>query len=272
MSERVSLNTPDRPTWSLQRAVLVYLSTHYDVKSEQRAYATVHAISQGKHGPQLNAGVPATREACADLARALGATSTLGGFVPPNLLYMGAQSIIWWRPPAAARIFFDTTKAAAGDQSNDKAGAALIGKRTGLIRHPGLIFAVAGGHWFVYALKSAERPEPSTALLRAPYFNVWTSGRICTGNVRLPETLSSQALGAYEKAFFESEFTHPNVRGGERLMNENPYAFWKELLDLSAKRAADDFPIDSLINTKLSLQTLAKRLEKSGKPLDDDDE
>lgn len=272
MSERVSLNTPERPSWTLRQAVLVYLQQErLGGGSEQRAYATLHNVSQGKRGPQLEAGVPATREACADLARALGATSTLAGFVPPNLLYMGAQSIIWWRPPAPARIFFDTTKNAAGDQSNDKTGAALIGKRTGVIRHPGLVFAVAGGEWYVYAVMGAERPEPTTALLRAPYFNVWVDGRICTGNVRLPDTLSTQALGAYEKAFFESEFTHPNVHGRERLLNGNPYAFWKELLDRSAKKAADSFPTNSLVNLKLSLQTLAKRLERSGKPLDGDD-
>lgn len=269
MSERVSLNTPQRPSWSLQRAVLVYLAGPDMANRETRAYATVHAVSHGKKGLQLEVGVPATREACADIARALGATSTLGGFVPQNLLYLGAQSLIWWRPPGPARIFFDTTKDAAGDQTDDKTGAALIGKRSGVVMHPGLVFAVASGRWFVYAVSDTGRPDPGTALLRAPYFNVWEAGEICSGNVRLPEVLSAHALGTYEKAFFESEFTHPNVRGKEKLTGHfgGPYRFWAGML----KRPHElGFPVETLMPLKITLKTLAQRLEKSGKPLHDD--
>lgn len=250
---RASISTAERPTWSLTRAVLVYESSR-----GQGAYATLHLVETNGQSHRLTNGVPATREACADLARALGATSSLSGFVPANLLYLGAKSIVWWRPPGRARVFFDTTKDAAGDQLSDEKGAAMIGRRTGLVEHPGLVFAVSGGHWYVYALKGAERPGPAAALFRAPYFNVYPDGDICTGNVRLPEALSIGALDRYERAFFDSEFTHPNVHGREKLVHHagGPYAFWRDLL------AGAALPEKALVDAKLTLERLARNLEK----------
>lgn len=258
MSEPVTLHTPEARSWELTRAVLVYTSA--SATGERHAYATVHDVLHKGREARLDAGVPATREACADLARALGATATLGGFIPPRLLYLGARSIIWWRPPWPARLFFDTTQAAAGDQPDDKSGAALIGEKNGRCPQPGLVFAVAGGNWYVYALAGDERPHPGDALLRAPYFNVWEEGRICTGNVRLPETLSTAALEAYEKAFFDSRFTHPNVHGRNKLIHhfDGPYGFWAGML----KRPLElGFPEELLVKMNLSLQGLAKKLE-----------
>lgn len=260
MTPSVEIHTEERPTWKLTRAVLVYESERF--AGQRSAYATVHDVDVGAKGVQLRAGVPATREACADIARSLGAASTLGGFLPPQLLYLGATSIIWWRPPQRTRVFFNTTKDAAVDQPNDKTGAALIGKRSGVVPHPGLVFAVAGGNWYVYALRGDGRPDPDAALHRAPYFNVWASGQICTGNVRLPESLSTGALATYETAFFDSEFTHPNVHGRAKLVRAQAgaYAFWRELLDHG--RFMLEFPTQQLVDANLTLAGLAKRLEE----------
>jgi PRTRC genetic system protein B len=265
MNDLVTIQSDELPTWQLERAILVYEAVrenHFGMEERTgHAYATLHRVVRQKGAARLDAGVPATREACADLARALGANAALCGFLPPNLVYLGSRSMIWWRPPQRTRVFFDTTGQAAADQINDKTAAAVIGKRNGIVPHPGLVFAVAGSEWYVYALAATERPAPSAELLRAPYFNVWSSGEICTGNVRLPETLSAQTLGVYEKAFFDSEFTHPNLRGRDRLVDGNPYELWRELLTGSVA----DFPIAKLLSQKLTLQGLAKRLEKGGR-------
>lgn len=255
-----TISTPDRAQWELSAAVLIYEAS--GAAADTGAYATVHAIEHRNRQPRLCAGVPATKEACAGLARALGAASTLTGFIPPQLLYLGARSLVWWRPPAPATMYFDTTRDAAGDQREDKTHAGLVGKRSGRAPQPGLVFAITVSGWFVYAVKGTERPAARTALSRAPYFNVWSSGEICTGNVRLPDTLSTAALERYERAFFDSEFTHPNVRGNERLVNHETgsYAFWKELLDRPLTIAA--FPEAVLVDAKLTLEGLVRRLEK----------
>lgn len=249
-----------RPTYNLAHAVMVYKGD-----GGGGAFATLHPVERHGKRLRLGAGTPATKDACATLARALGAASTLSGFVPPSLLYLGARSLVWWRPPGPATVYFDTTKAAAGDQASDKSGAARIGKRSGRTLHPGLVFAVASGKWYVYATAGGDRPGPGTRLLRAPYFNVWANGEICTGNVRLPDTLSTAALAQYETAFFGSEFTHPNVHGRERLVRApaDPYAFWRDLLDCGA--ALGEFPVRQLVDAKLTVQELAQRLEKGSR-------
>lgn len=257
----VSIAGTDKPLWQLRQAVLIYMSG-------AGAYATLHAIEGEANAPRLGSGRPATKEACADLARKLGAMATLSGFVPPELCYLGARSIIWWRPAAKATLFFDTRKDPAGDQGQDALAAKVLGKRSGSTPQPALVFAVNARKWFVYALRDSERPGPSTKLLRAPYFNVWASGEICEGNVRLPERLSPGALGEYERAFFDSNFTHPNVQGKERLVQYkgNSYAFWREGLD---RAWGDRFPVERLVPLDLTLQGLARRMEKT-KESDDD--
>ena len=267
MTKHVSLQAGERPTWRLRKAVLIYLPENvspFGARDGVGAYATLHPVIADQPDVRLGAGVPATREACADIARALGAAAQLGGFVPPNLLYLGARSIIWWRPPGRARVFFDTTGTVAGDQYGDPKGAQLLGKTNGMAAHPGLVFAVAGRQWYVYALPDDVRPHAGTTLWRAPYFNVYADGQICTGNVRLPESLSAATLRQFEKAFFDSEFTHPNVRGKEKLLHyaHGPYDFWAGLL----KRPDDlGFPVNNLVKMNLTLERLAKKLENGGR-------
>ena len=262
----VTIGASESASWELKAAVLVYGAEHGS--PDASAYATVHGIEKRGQRYSLAAGMPATKEACATLARSLGAASTLTGFMPENLLYLGARTLIWWRPPAPATVYFDTTKDAAGDQPKDKTGASLIGKKAGRTPQPGLVFAVTPAGWYVYAVMGSARPTPETKLRRAPYFNVWTSGQICTGNVRLPDSLSPAALQRFERAFFDSEFTHPNVKGKERLVNhpEGAYALWASLFALPAGQA---FPEAHLVRLTLDLQGLAKRLE-SGKRVDDE--
>ncbi|HZF19466.1 MAG TPA: PRTRC system protein B [Burkholderiales bacterium] len=250
----VAITGAEKPLWQLRQAILVYLSG-------AGAYATLHDIQGDPTALRLGAGRPATKEACADLARKLGAMASLSGFVPPELCYLGARSIIWWRPAAKTTVFFDTRTAAAGDQEEDQTAAKLIGKRSGSTPQPALVFAVGSGGWHVFALRDSNRPAPGTKLCRAPYFNVYSSGEICEGNVRLPEQLSPSALAEYERAFFDSNFTHPNIRGKDRLVNHKggAYAFWRQGLD---RAWGDRFPVEALVPLDLTLQGLARRLEK----------
>lgn len=242
MSDRVEIAAVAKSQWDLQAAVLVYRS------HDGKAYATVHGIEGDGKRLRLGTGQPATKEACADVARSLGAMSGLSGFTPTNLLYLGARSMLWWRPPATARVFFKPPPDADKDAPR---GSAVTPQ-------PGLVFGVAGGEWYVYALASGDRPAPSTKLFRAPYFNVWEHGRICTGNVSLPDTLSPATLEQYERAFFDSNFTHPNVR--KLVRGKTGSAFWREGLAGGWRKG---FPVRALIPESITLQGLAKRLDEA---------
>lgn len=258
--ERISVTSGGTPTWRLARAVLVYEREHVPA-DRLHAYATLHNVHAKNGKPELAAGVPATREACADLARALGAAAAVSGFMPASLLFLGTRSVIWWRPPGPARMHFDTTGTAAGDQLGDVKGAALIGRRAAVTPQPGLVFAVRGRAWYVYAVRGPRRPVPADKLQRAPYFNVWAGGEICTGTTPLPEQFTTGTLDAYEEAFFGSNFTHPNVKPPAKLVEHpgGPYAFWRDGLD---GKWGDAFPLDALVPEKLTLQGLAKKLEE----------
>src|SRR5258706_5478467 len=96
----------------------------------------------------------------------------------------------WWRAPCKRTVWFE-----AEDGADEG-----IGTRHGPASHPALVFAAAGGKWYVFAVKDKGRPGPDTPLYRAPYFNVWKTGEICTGNVRLPAAKRAAAIEAYERA------------------------------------------------------------------------
>ena len=242
----VSVASANARDLRLATAVLVY----GDGKGS--AYATVHAIgSQGKN-LRLEAGRPATRAACANLARALGEAATLSGFTPPALLYLGAQTIAWWRAPCKSRVFFDIP---------DDTKKPSAGKRNAVVPHPGLVFAITSSEWYVAAVRGIGRPGPDAKLFRAPYFNVWKSGRICEGNVRLPERMSADMIGGYERAFFDSNFTHPNdPRGLIKNHKGGAIGFWTDMLD---GRHPYTFPEPVLSPMGCTLAGFIKKLEKN---------
>lgn len=241
----VTIGSANARDLRLAAAVLVYGD------GRSGTYATVHAIDERGKNLRLEAGRPATRAACANLARALGEAATLSGFTPPALLYLGAQTIAWWRAPCRSRVFFSTP---------DDPERHGVGKRNAVVPHPGLVFAVTASEWYVAAVRGAGRPGPDTKLFRAPYFNVWKSGHICEGNVRLPERMSADMIADYERAFFDSNFTHPNDARGLVKHKGGAIRFWTELLD---GRHQQVFPERVLAPMGCTLATFIKKLEKN---------
>lgn len=237
---RANVSTRQALTVRLKHALLVY-------EDEQTAFVTAHPVSIIKGRPQIGPGVPASRGALADLAGKLAAATVLSGFLPPQLLYLGPRAIAWWRPAAPATMFFNCE----GKQY------AEIGERSGKTPQPALVFAVSGERWYVHAVRGSERPFAGTRLHRAPYFNVWKSGEICTGNVKLPDRLDPEVLGDFESAFFGSNFTHANDPKGLTRYKGGAIRLWRDLL---AGRH-DTFPENSLAATGSTLGDLVKKLE-----------
>lgn len=234
----------------LRRALLVY-------ENHETAFVTVHdAGVTGKGPPRIGPGVPATRAALATLAQKLAASTSIAGFVPPELVYMSPKVIAWWRPAAPARIFFKPPD----DRALAKREKVRISTRNGTTPQPDLIFAVTGNAWFVWAVDAVDaalRPGADTPLHRAPYFNVWKTGQICTGNVKLPDAMHPDVLKSYETAFFGSNFTWPNDAQGLTRYAGGPFGLWRDLLD--GKHAA--FPVKSLPPLKRTLAETIKELE-----------
>lgn len=223
--------------FALRKAILIYA----DSKS-QPAYATVHDVQVDENGKStVLAGVAATVQSVAEIARLLIRQIKIGDFLPGNILSVGIDSLVWWVPPARKRVFFNSEK--------------LGGECSAEIPHPGLIFRVSGeSAWSVFAVKGKDRPPPGTPLFLAPYFNVWADGKICIGNVITPSGSAADTISVWEKAFFDSYFTHPNVHAPEKLVNHTggAYGFWKEMLDGKYKR----FPERVLVDMECTLSDL----------------
>jgi PRTRC genetic system protein B len=242
----VSVGSASTRDLRLSAAVLVYGD------NKGSAYATVHGIEGQGKAVRLDAGRPATRAACAHLARALGEAATLSGFTPPTLLYLGAQTIAWWCAPCRERVFF------AAPDDPERPG---VGRRSAVVPHPGLVFGITASDWYVTAVRGSARPCPDTKLFRAPYFNVYKSGRICEGNVRLPERMAADMIAGYERAFFNSNFTHPNdPRGLIKKHKGGAIGFWTDMLN---GRYPHAFPERVLSPMSCTLAGFIKRLEKS---------
>lgn len=225
----------------LRHAVLLYRS-----QSNSAVYATLHDVSsEAKGPPQLLAGRPMTLAELASFANAAAARTAYQGFVDSHLLYVAANTIAWWVPPARRQVWFRSE--------------APIGEASAKTDHPGLVFVANADEWHVFAVRGCERPNPGSPLYRAPYFNVWESGQVCTGNVAIPEQPGPEAIAAYNDAFFRSHFTHSNYRGKPAVRRKGGLTqLWVDLL------AGADFPSTCLVTRKETLAEAITRIIAKG--------
>jgi|GEM_PF-433264 len=255
---KLQIRSAGEERYRLERAILIYESNFHasGVPNGHEPYATLHNIVRGKGGPQLAPGVPATAEACAAFAQAMQDHAAFAGFISPNILYVGPRLTAWWRAPAPARVWFKVEEA----REEKTPASQRIGERSAITPQPGLIFACADSEWHVFAVKGADRPGPATQIWRAPYFNVWELGHICEGNIERPKRVSSDTIDRFERAFFDSRFTHPNAHKGLVNFKGGSHAFWRAMLDQRWKH----FPERCLVREGAhTLESLVKTLQET---------
>lgn len=225
----------------LDEAILFY-------KGHKSQYATIHKIASDENGASLLPGKPLTQAAVCRVYRDFIGAMTIGGFLPENVLSIGVDSLVWWCKPSPRRVFFMSEK--------------LGGQRSAVTPHPGAVFAVKGTDWYVFAVKGNDRPTPEMELFQAPYFNVWAQGKICTGNVAIPKGNVPETITAWENAFFDSQFTHPNIHEANKLVayRGGSYAFWKSMLNGKHKR----FPEKVLVPLNATVADLLRVLQTGG--------
>lgn len=205
-------------------------------------FATVHPVTMEEGVPVIKAGTPATRQGLLTALRELTDDRLAPELLPGHILAKGIDHLIWYRPPSRRTIWVK---------------AEELGQRSGEIPIPGLIWLVKplSGGCSIFAYQGDDRPTAETQLCQAPFFNVWESGGICTGNAEVPRGPEALVPENWENMFFKSWFTHPNtpkiVRG-----KQGAYTFIKELLD--GKRKV--FPKAKLLPIKRTLGTEFKSM------------
>lgn len=233
-----SIHTPTDNVLELDQAVLLYHGR------SGSALATVHEVMTVDGAPVIGAGRAMTAQAARELAAALLQRAAHGGFLPETVLYLQGDLLVWWVPPARRHLAFRV-----GAEQAEVFGGRERGET---VPQPGLVFAAASNVWRVWAVKGQSRPTPQTPLYQAPYFNVDGQGRICQGNVPVPNGTTVEKISAWNDAFLRSYFTHPNVTGKLLRYRGGAYAFWRDMLDGRFTR----FPERVLVDAKTTLGQL----------------
>jgi hypothetical protein len=211
----VDLHIGQNFRYQLVQALLIYAGN-----SDARggSFVTLHDV-QGESTPTLG---PAQRLSTAFLASLANNLQRNVGveILPENVLARTNDMFMWWTPAQIRPMFFG---------SPDGKMAALNGLS---FPQPALVF-LAHEH--------------------ALSVRVYENGSICLGSTPIPTSPSVSTIPQWERAFFQSEFTHPN--GAQRITTCKGgfAALWQALA------GKDQFPARYLVDAK---QTLAAFIEK----------
>ena len=227
---KVHISIGENHRFALREALLVY-------GDSQKSFITRHEIAGGdKTPPTLGPAQPLTVGFVETLVRSLHG-SVAAEVLPENVLAKGDRMVVWWTPAQRRQMFY----------KNSEGKCAALNGRT--FPQPALVWRVANGELSIRALGESKRPGAKTKVAFAPFWNLSTDGRVCTGTMRCPDNASVASTPDWERGFYESEFTHSNV--GRLTRHPGGFeALWQGLAD---KRKP--FPRESLI---LLPETLAQ--------------
>jgi PRTRC genetic system protein B len=207
----ISSGVSDEKSYPLNEAILLY--------GGETKIAIIHRVVMADGEPSLGEGHPLNLEALGSVVRALTSANTgqaqARRVTPSQVLYNDATMLAWWVPVAKRQIWF-------------KSGRRALDNRSGKeVWHPAILFVATPNRLKVYALDgfSEERPTDTTPLYVAPYYNIYQDGAMCQGNTTYPKSLAPDAIAEWEKAFFDTNFTHANTT--KLLPKESHDTFWK---------------------------------------------
>jgi PRTRC genetic system protein B len=226
-------------TAHLNKAVLIYGQRSSGWNEAARAFCTVHDVHAQDGHAALGAGRLLTHHELGSLVAAV--YQQKFEMIPENVIALGPSRIAWFERSSMRPLFFATGL-------KDPALQALSGLT---FPQPALLWLASPSNLSVYALESDERPTPKTKLFKAPYWNVFTTHKVCIGSMPLPEDITPSSVNAWSAAFFASRFTHN--AGGIIINTQHGYTEFLESI-----RGATDFPRAALAKTKLTLADVIK--------------
>jgi PRTRC genetic system protein B len=230
------------PEFKLEGAVLLY-------RGCKSAFATYHAActAAADEAPRLDVAQPLTTAFLRQLAGELGYRLPIE-ILPENILVRSPEMLVWWSAPRRRTMFFS-------EHARETRG--INGRQ---FPQPPLVFKVVGRELWVRALAENARPGPPTMLQTAPYWNCSAeSGHVCQGSMRVPEIATAlEAIDGWERAFFQSEFTHPMGAAQLTTCPGGFVALWTRLAD-----AAQPFPSRYLAPCGETLQQFVERRDSA---------
>jgi len=222
---------------ALKGALLVY-------QGASRGFVTWHEVRPGsaEGAPFLGEAQELTTEFVHHLAQGVGTWVPIE-ILPLNVLVRTAEMIVWWTSATARTLFF---------AAHDPDAYKLNGRQ---FPQPALVWKVNGKELWLRALPENRRPVAGTQLMTAPYWNVdGETGWTCQGSMRSPGDLGVDAIPLWERAFFQSEFTHHT---GTRRLTTRSGGFLELWSSLAGNRRK--FPVKYLVPAKETLQEFITR-------------
>lgn len=229
----IHLSIGQNHRFELHEALLVY-------RDRQSSFITRHDVQTQKSGPPtLGPAQPLTLAFVESLMRSLGG-GVQAEVLPENVLAKGDRLIVWWTPEQRRQMFFENAEGKMADLNGH------------IFSQPPLVWKVSNGELSIRALTSNKRPEATTTLSVAPFWNLSDDGRVCTGTMRRPESATATSIPDWERGFYESAFTHANVGRLTR------YKGGFEGLWTSLKGKRRRFPSETLIQLPQTLEQFVR--------------
>ena len=198
------LTTPSDEHYQLARALLLY-----EQKRDYQhapAFVSVHDIQRHERGAALAVGRLLSERELLELLTRLTGKGALR-YLPPHVLAASSAGIAWFASAQQRPLFFNTSNFGAS-RADPYLDETISGHAYPV---PALLFIAGSAGLRLYALDRDERPTPDTRLYRAPFYNLFSDGRVCSGSMPRPTGVTPERTSDYERAYFGSYFSHPNA-------------------------------------------------------------
>lgn len=170
-----------------------------------------------------------------DLAAALSGQQITTGLLPRNCLFYGFtgqnERIGIYQPPSKKTLTVQ-----------------FYSERQITIPLPGLVFFGVGLNYYIFAVKN-KWPEEKDRLFKAPFPNVYRSGKVCVGNVSFP-ICSPKTIHHALELFLSSGFNRDLSDMKSKTQRNNVLHKWATL------QGAEQYPLNDLYATNLTLKDI----------------
>jgi PRTRC genetic system protein B len=222
---------------TLTGGLLLY--TGESASSGIKTMATLHPVHRPAAGPaSLGTHQLLSQAFLLDLSQTLGTRQLTRRYLPPNVLCLTDDTIVWWTAPCQRVLYF---------RGGSGAFEGLSGR---MYPHPALVWKAVDGQLTLRALRDARAPTPETPLFLAPYPNDYADKTVCMGSMPRPSEHGIDAMADWESGYFRSDFN--TLRFDPTAHPKGFRALWKPL---AGRRR---FPVQHL---KRADQTLAAFIE-----------
>ena len=161
------------------------------------------------------------------------------GILESTILYLNAEPdgyVIWYTPVMRRKLIFKKDLSISDGEAN----------------LPAMLWKASKSSLQVYAIKVDEKPKMETVLHHAPFFNVYTDGKVCMGSVDIEiskDCSLEEFIKLWESYFFGSSFSH--LLGNTSPVKGNIVQLWQSLIGRTEK-----FPIQQLKLTTITVKDL----------------